>query len=108
METTQQKKSFHELIQQGETPVLVDFYAHWCGPCQTLSPIVAEVAGEMRGKMKVVKIDIDKNQGAARQFHVSSIPTLILFHKGQILWRKTGLLTKRELVSSLNNVITQS
>ncbi len=108
MEATSKKKSFKELIQQSEVPVLVDFYADWCGPCQTLSPIVEQVAAEMSGKIKTIKVDVDKNQRAAMNYQVRSIPTLILFWKGNILWRRAGLMTKRELLSLLNNSISQN
>ncbi len=86
-------------------PLLVDFYADWCGPCRTLSPIVQEVSKSMSGKIKVVKINVDKNAAVANKFGIRSIPTLILFDKGKILWRKAGLLTKRELITHINNSI---
>lgn len=106
--STVKKKSFDELIRQSEIPVLVDFYADWCGPCQTLSPIVEQVAKEMNGKVKTIKINVDKNQVASLNYQVRSIPTLILFYKGEILWRRAGLMTKRELLSILNNSISQN
>lgn len=106
--STAKKKSFSALLKESETPVLVDFYADWCGPCQTLSPIVEEVAKEMHGRVKVIKVNVDKNQVAALHYQVRSIPTLILFHKGEILWKRAGLMTKRDLFSSLNNFISQN
>lgn len=106
--STVKKKSFNELIQQSEIPVLVDFYADWCGPCQTLSPIVEQVARELQGKVKTIKVNVDNNQVAALNYQVRSIPTLILFYKGEILWRRAGLMTKRELLSLLNNAISQN
>lgn len=104
---TSKKKNFSELIQQSEIPVLVDFYADWCGPCQTLSPIVQQVAHEMRGKIKVIKVNVDNNQTAALHYQVRSIPTLILFRKGELLWRRAGLMTKRDLLSLVNNSTSQ-
>lgn len=106
--STVKKKSFNELIEQSEIPVLVDFYADWCGPCQTLSPIVEQVAKEMDGKIKTIKVNVDKNQAASIIYKVRSIPTLILFRKGEVLWRRAGLMTKRELLSLLNNSISQN
>ncbi|MFP4090638.1 MAG: thioredoxin [Cyclobacteriaceae bacterium] len=99
--STNKKKSFKELIKSAETPVLVDFYATWCGPCQTLSPIVQEVAREMSGQLKVIKVDVDRNPAAAQQFQIRGVPTLILFKNGQVLWRKSGLMTKRDLIASV-------
>ncbi len=99
------KKSFSALIKTSSTPVLVDFYANWCGPCQTLSPIVQQVSKELGDQVKVIKIDIDKNPAAAQRFQVRSIPTLMIFKEGKVLWRKAGLMTKRELISSVQKAI---
>lgn len=99
-----EKKNFKELIN-AETPVLVDFFATWCGPCQTLTPMVEEVAKEMGDKVKVIKVDIDKNQKAALAYNIRGVPTLILFKSGNMVWRKSGLLTKRELKAQLSEHI---
>ncbi len=93
---------FQELIQ-ADTPVLVDFYADWCGPCKAMTPVVQEVAREVTGKARVIKINIDKNQQAANAYGVSAVPTFILFHKGNILWRHPGMIDKKSLL----NVIRQ-
>lgn len=85
-----------------EQPVLVDFYADWCGPCQMMAPVLKEVAQEMGDKLKVIKIDVDKNQPIAQRFGVRSIPTLILFQNGEIKWQKAGVVTKRELTHVLS------
>jgi len=85
-------KTFNDLIQQSEVPVLVDFYADWCGPCHMIAPAIKQVAAELDGKVKVVKVDVDKNQAAAAAYGIRSIPTLILFHKGNVLWRHAGLI----------------
>lgn len=106
--TTSKKKSFPQLINDAERPVLVDFYATWCGPCQTLSPIVEETARTFKGRVKVIKIDVDKNQPLARQYQVRGVPTLILFWKGQILWRQAGLMTKRDLAAKINQSLNRS
>ena len=102
---TSKKKTFNELIRDGEQPVLVDFHATWCGPCHSLAPVVQEVASDFKDRLKVIKIDIDKNQAAAQQYQVRSVPTLILFWKGNILWRQSGLMTKRDLSAQLNQFL---
>lgn len=83
--------SFQDLIS-GETPVLVDFFAEWCGPCKMMAPALQAFAQEQTGKLKVIKVDVDKNPAAAAQFQISGVPTLILFHQGKMLWRKSGAL----------------
>ncbi|RZK27941.1 MAG: thioredoxin [Hymenobacter sp.] len=74
------RKSFSDLINSPGMPVLVDFYADWCGPCKTMAPILQQVATQHEGKLRIIKIDVDKNPAVAQQFRVQSIPTLILFH----------------------------
>ena len=86
------KKSFQELINENETPVLVDFFAEWCGPCKMMSPVLEELAKEYKGKLKVVKIDVDKNPQVAQKFQVRGVPTLILFDKGNVNWKKSGAM----------------
>ncbi|MGW8123751.1 thioredoxin [Roseivirga echinicomitans] len=98
------KGKFDTVISQ-EIPVLVDFYADWCGPCQAMSPILKEVAQAHEGKIKVIKVDVDKNQPLAQKFGVRSIPTLILFKKGKLIWKKGGLMTTRELSSLLEKEV---
>jgi thioredoxin 1 len=93
-------ESFQELIQ-ADTPVLVDFYADWCGPCKTMDPIIKEVARQLSGKTRVIKIDVDRNAKASQAYQIMSIPTYILFRKGQILWRHSGTIDKNSLVRAL-------
>jgi thioredoxin 1 len=93
---------FNQLIQS-ETPVLVDFYADWCGPCKAMSPVIQEVAKEVSGKARIIKINIDKNTQAAQTYGVSAVPTFIIFKEGKILWRHPGMIDKRSLL----NVIMQ-
>lgn len=99
------KKSFSELINSPGMPVLVDFYADWCGPCKTMAPILEQVASQHQGKLKVVKIDVDRNQAAAQQFRVQSIPTLILFHKGQAVWRQAGVVPAAQISQAVQGVL---
>lgn len=91
------KGNFNELIN-GDKAVLVDFYADWCGPCKVQTPILKEVAAEINGKAQIIKIDVDKNQEISSRYQVQSIPTLILFKKGQPVWRQTGVAGKQQLL----------
>ena len=99
------KKSFAELISSPGMPVLVDFYADWCGPCKTMAPILEQVASQHQGKIKVIKVDVDRNQAAAQQFQVQSIPTLILFHKGKPVWRQAGVVSAPQLTQTLRSFV---
>ena len=91
------RKSFSELINSPGMPVLVDFYADWCGPCKTMAPILQQVAAQHEGKLRIIKIDVDKNPAVAQQFRVQGIPTLILFHQGQLVWRQSGVVPATQL-----------
>ncbi len=93
--------SFDELINK-EQPVLVDFFATWCGPCQTLAPILKQVKESVGEKVSIIKIDVDKNEMVASRFQVRGVPTLILFKNGRQLWRQSGVVPKDELVRILN------
>lgn len=96
-------ESFGELIKS-DTPVLVDFYADWCGPCKAMSPVIQEVAKATQGRARVIKIDIDKSVQAANAYQVQAVPTFIVFKKGNIVWRHSGMIDKTSLV----NVLTQN
>jgi thioredoxin 1 len=91
------KTTFQHLINQ-KTPVLVDFYADWCGPCKMQTPILESVAKQLDGKAKIIKVDVDKNQSAATKYQVNSIPTLILFKDGDIKWRQAGVANENQLL----------
>jgi thioredoxin 1 len=98
---------FNDLIQ-GETPLLVDFHAEWCGPCKMLSPIIKEVKSEFGDLLNFIKIDIDKNPQAASHYHVRGVPTLILFHTGKQLWRQSGGILKHQLIGTIKSEIIKN
>lgn len=91
------KSSFKDIVHS-EKVVLVDFYGTWCGPCQTLMPILKDVKDELGERLKIVKIDIDKNQPLAQKYQVRSVPTMILFKEGEPKWRQSGVLPKNEII----------
>lgn len=91
---------FKTLIQS-EKPVLVDFFATWCGPCQMLAPVLKEVKAAVGDRVSIIKIDVDKNPAVAAQYQVRGVPTMILFQAGQQLWRQSGVLTKEQLLQVL-------
>ncbi len=98
------KGNFSSIINSQEL-VLVDFHALWCGPCKMQGPILQEFANEIDGKVRVIKIDIDKNQSIAQRFKVRSVPTLILFKNGEILWQESGMKTKQQLLDAAKNAM---
>lgn len=93
--------NFSEIINQ-DKPVLVDFFAEWCGPCKMMSPILKEVKEVLADKVSIIKIDVDKNQPLATKYQVRGVPTLILYKSGKQVWRQSGLVQKNELVSIIN------
>lgn len=97
-------ESFKDIIS-GDQLVLVDFYATWCGPCKAMTPIISSIASEMKGKIRVLKIDIDKNQSVAAHYNVQAVPTFIIFRKGEIVWRKAGAMDKATLSQQINHLL---
>lgn len=95
------KDNFDKLIN-GDKPVLVDFHAEWCGPCKAQTPIIKDLAKEINDKVRIIKIDVDKNQTIAQRFNIRGVPTLALFKNGQVLWKESGVQTKQKLLDIIN------
>src|ERR1044072_4372793 len=97
--------SFSADVLSSSTPVLVDFWATWCGPCKMVAPVLEEIAAEKSGSLRVVKLDVDANPGTARDFQVVSIPTMILFKNGEAVKRIVGAKGKAALLRELADVV---
>jgi len=96
--------SFKELINS-DKPVLVDFHATWCGPCKQLSPVIEKVASKFSERLKIIKVDVDKNASAAQAYQVKGVPTMILFKQGKIVWRSSGYMDEGKLSKTLQAFI---
>jgi thioredoxin 1 len=90
-----------QAILQSPTPVLIDCFATWCGPCQAVPPILREVKDKLGDQLRIVKIDIDKNQELSAQWQISSVPTLLLFRNGKMIWRQSGVIPAHQLLPIL-------
>ncbi|MCJ7740311.1 thioredoxin [Candidatus Microgenomates bacterium] len=104
-EVTLTDKNFDEEVTKSAIPVLVDFWAVWCGPCQMQMPVLEEITKEYEGKVKVVKLNVDDNPATASKYQVMSIPTLMIFHKGNVVKQMIGVQSKETLVEEIKKVI---
>ncbi|MGC1630675.1 MAG: thioredoxin [Gelidibacter sp.] len=93
---------FSELINQ-EKPVLVDFFAEWCGPCKMLAPVLKQVKDSLGDGVSIIKIDVDKNQALAAKYQVRGVPTMLLFKNGKQVWRQSGMLQKKDIINIIKS-----
>ena len=103
--TNVNEKTFEQEVLNSELPVVVDFWAPWCGPCMKLSPVIEQVAIELDGKVKIVKVNTDENLGLAIKFRVETIPTLLYFKSGELIKTTHGFMEKEELINEIKSVL---
>ena len=95
------KQNFNDYVSNSNKPVMIDFWARWCGPCRILAPIYDEIAKELKDEVMFAKLNVDENAEIAGQYHVASIPTIIVFKKGQVTARRTGTMSKEDILNLL-------
>lgn len=97
-------KAQFETIINSDIPVLIDFFAEWCGPCKSQSPILKDIATEMGEQLKVIKIDVDKNPDLASKYRIQGVPTLMLFKNGNITFRQSGMMSKPQILNEIRKL----
>lgn len=102
----EKKVSFTDLIN-GDKPVLVDFSAEWCGPCQAMAPVLKEVAATVGEKASIIKIDVDRNQALAERLNIRGVPTFILYYKGEVKWRQSGMQSAKNLAYVIDQALAE-
>ena len=105
---TLSSSTFNEVIASADTPVVVDFWAEWCGPCKMIAPILADIASEQKGKVTIAKLNVDDNPDLAMKYNVMSIPTLLVFHNGEVAKRLVGAKGKAQLLQELDEFLPTS
>jgi len=98
------KANFDSIINNAQ-PVIVDFHALWCAPCKVQSPILKEVATELGDRVRVIKIDVDQNTALANRYQIRSVPTLMVFKEGKVVWKQSGVVSKNQLISVINQYL---
>lgn len=95
------KPTFSELLRASELPILVDFWAEWCGPCRMIAPMLEKLQGELSGQVRIIKVNVDHNPAAAQAYGIQGIPALLLFKQGQVAWRQAGVLPYPQLKAAI-------
>jgi len=98
-------QNFEQEVLKSDKPVLIDFWAEWCGPCRMQVPVIEELAKDFKGKAKVGRLDVDQNPAISQKHNVMSIPTLMIFNKGEVVWQTAGLQQKKNLEDELNKLV---
>lgn len=97
-----EKNTFQKILQ-AENLVLVDFYAEWCGPCKMMAPVIDKVKSKTGDQIRIFKVDVDKNPAVLNQYHIRGVPTLILFHHGNIVWQHSGMISEESLIQVIKS-----